>query len=145
MQLNLTEEQKVRNKRIGKIIEDVLYFCVLAAIAFCLLSFLITGKTSGKPNVFGLRHFYIASESMEPVINTQQFVLTKVIAAEEVKEGDIIAYKDDASNKIIIHRVTDIRVNENGQMLFTFKGDNNDFADPYDVTADMIMYKVIWY
>lgn len=145
MQLNLTEEQKVRNKKIGKVVEDILYFGALGFVLFCMLSYFVTGKTEGRPHVLGYRHFYIASESMEPVIKMQQFVLTKVIDAEDVEEGDLIAYKNNSMKKIIIHRVVDIRTTDNGDRLFTLKGDNNKYEDPYDVTEDMIMYKVIWY
>lgn len=145
MQLNLTDEQKVRNQKIGKIVEDVLYFGFLAILVAGVLSFLITGKTTGKPNVLGYRHFYIVSGSMEPTIKTQQFVMSKIIDSDEVHEGDIIAYKDKKSNDIIIHRVVKIKEGETGSRLFIFQGDNNTAPDPYEVTEDMIMYEVIWY
>lgn len=145
MQLNLTEEQKLRNQKIGKLISDIAYFTVLIAFIGSLLSYGITWKTTGKPNVLGYRHFCIASGSMEPVIMTRQFVLTKTIAPEEIKIDDIIAYKSEDMGKIIIHRVIDVQKDENGKLLFTFKGDNNPAPDPYYVTEDMIMYKVILY
>ena len=143
MQLNLTEEQKIRNQKIGKVVEDGLYFGFLTILSVCILSFLLTGKMTGKPNVLGYRHFYIVSASMEPTIKTSQFVLTETIDAEAVQKDDIIAYKKD--NKIIIHRVADIKQDEHGKLLFILKGDNNKDVDPYDITEDMIMYKVIWY
>lgn len=145
MQLNLTEEQKLRNQRIGKIVEDVLYFGFLAIIVAGILSFIITNKTTGKPNFLGYRHFYIVSGSMEPTIRTQQFVMSKVINADAVQENDIIAYKEEKSKDIIIHRVIEVKEGENGEHLFVFQGDNNPAPDPYDITEDMIMYKVIWY
>lgn len=145
MQLNLTEEQKTRNQKIGKIVEDVLYFGFLTIIALGVLSFLVTGKTTGKPNLLGYRHFYIVSGSMEPTIRTQQFVVSKVINADDVQENDIIAYKSKESKDIIIHRVIDIKEEKNGEKLFVFQGDNNPAPDPYDVTKDMIMYKIILY
>ena len=145
MESNPIENETVRVQRIGKKISDILFYGFLVLVLCCILSFIITGKTSGKPNVLGYRHFYIASESMEPTIMTQQLVLTKTIEPDEIHKGDIIAYKNKDMNKIIIHRVIGIKEDEEGNKLFRFKGDNNEEADPYDVTEDMIMYKVIWY
>jgi signal peptidase I len=130
--------------RAVKITGDIFYFVTFGLLIFCISSYLITWKTTGTPNVLGYRHFYIASESMEPTILKHQFVLTEITNPDEVQIGDIIAYKNDALSKIIIHRVTNIR-EENGQRIFTFQGDNNDYEDPYDVFENMIMYKIIWY
>lgn len=144
MQLNITEEQKLRNRRIAKLLSDVAFYVVLIALITYISCFALTYKT-GAPNAFGYRHFYIASESMEPVIRTGQFVMTKTIEPDNVQIDDIVAYRDNERDIVIIHRVIDIREDDLGNKLFTFKGDNNNFVDPYDVTEDMILYKVILY
>jgi signal peptidase len=116
---------------------------IITVIAIvCVSSFIITSIMFHKPSIFGYRAFYIMSESMEPTIMTGQLVLGETIDAEDVQSGDIIAYKK--GNKMIIHRVI-VVLNENGNLSYVFKGDNNQFQDKDMVDASQIMYKIIKY
>ena len=63
-----------------------------AAVAALLLSFAVTGAVSGKPSYFGVRPFFVVSESMEPAIHKGQFVLAVPVEAGEIRPGDIAVY-----------------------------------------------------
>lgn len=123
-------------KRISKktIIETIL----LVLLISCLSCNIITG-IAGKSHIFGFKPILVMSGSMEPTINTYQFVIAKPISAEELKINDIVTYRA-ANGLTIIHRI--IEINDEG---FIFKGDANEEADENIVTAEQIGYKVIWY
>lgn len=73
---------------------------------------------------------------------TDQVVLGRSVKADDVAVGDIVAYERDGV--IIIHRVKDIIMTNRGKM-YQFKGDNNDAPDRKLVSADKILYRIIWY
>ena len=85
----------------------------------------------------GYRLLYIPTRSMEPTIMAGSFAIGKKIAPEELAINDIAVYKNGKTK--MIHRIIDI---DDG--TFTFKGDNNENADP-EVNAGDILYKVIAY
>lgn len=108
-------------------------FLVCAIITFGIYTY--TGMT-GNANVGGYRVFHIASASMEPVIMTGDFVLTKIVRAEDVRTGDIVVYNLDGIH--VIHRIV-----ERTEEGFIFKGDNNAVIDPEIVSEEQIQYIVV--
>lgn len=114
---------------------------ILVVISFlCIGSYLITGLICKKPTVFGVRPFFIVSESMEPTIKKYQLVIGVPVDAEDVEVGDIVAYQREATRmkKIVIHRL----INIDSEMKFIFQGDNNSYEDDY-VDSNEIKYKII--
>ena len=73
---------------------------------------------------------------METSINAGDVVVTKEIAASELKTNDIIAFKKN--NVVTTHRITAIETDEDGNLSFTTKGDNNNVEDDSKVYADEI-------
>lgn len=123
----------MKGKVFGKVV-DVLLILVIV----CLVWYLITGITTGKPNVFGYRIFYIPTESMAPVISQGDFVIGVPVDYENVKVGDIVIYKSRSRGIMICHRVIEKR--EEG---FVFQGDNNKEADEEIVGEREIGYRII--
>jgi signal peptidase len=66
--------------------------------------------------------FKIISNSMYPILKKGDVAIVERIGFEEIKIGDIIAFKIE--DKIFIHRVVIIRNN-----IITTKGDNNLYND----------------
>jgi signal peptidase len=88
------------------------------------LVLLMTGAFSYKPIV-------IMSDSMLPVFARGSVVIVqRVQGSVDIRIGDIIQYK--AGNKMITHRVVDMRPADDGsgRRVFTTKGDNNRSQDP---------------
>ncbi len=78
------------------------------------------------PDIFGYKPFIVLSGSMEPTIMTGDIVIIKECNAQDLKKGDVIAFRSGSS--VITHRIIDIQ-KENGQKLFVTKGDNNNTED----------------
>jgi signal peptidase I len=54
-----------------------------------------------------------------------------------IQEGDIISYESTYMDGVVIHRVVDTGMDENGQ-YFIAKGDNNAYSDPGKIRCDQI-------
>lgn len=116
----------------------LLVLCSLFLILFGIMFISYCGNEFhwGKASIFGYRVYYVPTESMEPTISKNSFILSKRILPEEVQVGDIIVYERNYC--YIVHRVKKID-NE----TFLLQGDNNKNADPM-VQAEQIIGKVIW-
>lgn len=77
----------------------------------------------------------IASNSMFPLIERGDIVVTKKIAFNNIKINDIIEYKLD--NIYVVHRVISITETNEGRKLIT-KGDNNNSNDKKPVFEDQV-------
>jgi len=64
-----------------------------------------------------------------------------LMSAEEKSVGDVLVYNSGQHAYPIIHRVTYINENEN---TYQIKGDNNDIADPWDVTESQVIGKALF-
>lgn len=83
-------------------------------------------------NLFPLKLVSIASGSMTPNIKVGDAVLVNGLKDKQtIKIGDIIAFKHDG--KVIVHRVIDIK-EENNEKIYKTKGDNNNSADGFNIT-----------
>ena len=116
----------------------LLLLCEIVMILFALMmiSYCQNGFNWGKVSIFGYRVYFVPTESMEPTIQKNSFILSKRIAVEETQVGDILVY--EKSHCYIVHRVKRI---QNGN--FIFQGDNNKNEDP-SVATKQIIGKVIW-
>ena len=82
------------------------------------------------PSVGGWLPLIVLTDSMQPEIDGGDLIICHTIEAEEIKTGDVIAFFDPAGNgtSIVTHRVIEI-VEENGELSFRTKGDNNNAED----------------
>ena len=117
-----------------------------------LLSLSITGFSSGKPVMFGIRPMFVPTDSMSPTIQSGSLIITRPIDAEDVHPGMIVTYtrcarclfcQDLPFPMTVVHRVVRI---EGG--IFYFRGDNDDCYTDRDetdppVSAEAIGYEVI--
>ena len=89
------------------------------------------------PSFFGWKPFIVLSGSMETQIMTGDVVVVKEIDAKELKENDIVAFKD-TDNIVITHRIIEIIKDENGNTEYKTKGDNNNDEDNGYVKPEQI-------
>lgn len=85
---------------------------------------------------FGYSFDNVPTNSMEPVIMTNDWVVTRPYAEGDLSEGTILSYRHDYGDRIIsvTHRVIAV---ENGQA--TMKGDHNDAADEFTIGAEDVL------
>ncbi len=79
------------------------------------------------PSFFGWKPFIVLAESMEHVIDSGDVVIVKEVENNSVKEGDIIAYKQEKI--VFVSRISQV-LNENGTKKYITKGDNMADIDP---------------
>lgn len=108
---------------------------LIAVIAITGLLF-VSKINGGKTVLFGNQIMVVLSGSMAPAFNTGSIVAVKPVDFKEVKEKDIITFKDP-EGLTITHRVIEKR---DGQLIT--KGDANDGKDTAPVTPDRFIGKV---
>jgi len=83
------------------------------------------------------------TNSMDPVIDKGANSIELLPKLEnEIHIGDIISYKAEFTEGYVIHRVVDIRKDEEGTYYIT-KGDNNKNIDPNKVRFEQIRGLVV--
>jgi signal peptidase len=91
--------------------------------------------------VFPVRPYVIMSGSMEPQIKAGDLVLVKRDVAENMKVGDVIQYK--SGDFYVFHRIIGIE-EEDKEIKYKTRGDNNSFDDPELVKPENIRGIVIY-
>ena len=120
---------------------------ILVLIGFLFLAYYIdvtknVNTGHWQPPLFGA--YVIVSPSMEPTIHVQDAILIK--RTDDLKIGDICTYYSNNPKypgKMITHRIVGTNLNEKGEKVYVFKGDNNYSSDELAVSLDQIYGKVI--
>ncbi|MGE6257151.1 signal peptidase I [Heyndrickxia sporothermodurans] len=125
-------------KSISKIISILILTIVFLAIAFLLyFSFQSKKHPEKVPTIFGISPLTVLTNSMHPFIKAGDLVFIKKVDPAEVKENDVITFKE-TTTKFITHRVISIK-KQDGHIGFVTKGDNNNVADSNLVSSDQLV------
>lgn len=104
-----------------KILSKIFYFLLGLILCVCLYSFFsITIFEKSYVNMFGYTVFQVGSNSMAPVITTNDLIVVKI--GDEVNQNDVITYIKN--NELVTHRVLEITKNS-----YITKGDANNTND----------------
>ena len=130
-----------------KIILNVIgiILCVILIPILFINCFLIVKGIANKnevPYIGGNAPLIVLTGSMDPTIKAGDLIVTKKIAAKDVKVGDVISFFDPDGNgsAIVTHRVIGIEIDEtSGEIFFRTQGDNNDIADMTPVPAENLV------
>lgn len=82
----------------------------------------------------------VMSYSMVPTFSRGAVIISQKVKADDankLKIGDILHYKSE--NGDVIHRIVDIKENEDGKLIFQTKGDNNGTSDSNWVETGQII------
>jgi signal peptidase len=88
----------------------------------------------------GWRIDTVLSGSMEPHLQVGGVVVTQPADIASISKGDIITFRSPLNGKLTSHRVTDIVDAESRG--FRVKGDANEDADPFTITAEQLVGRV---
>ena len=114
-------------KKIKKAI-SIIVILILLPILLMSIVILVDSYTHPDevPSFFGWKPFIVLSGSMETQISAGDIVVVKEIDTNELKKGDIIAFKD--GNIVITHRIDEV-TEIDGKTQYITKGDNNNTQD----------------
>lgn len=129
------KKRKEINNRIKKII-FIFLVIMLYNIVLLYISYIDKFDT---PQFYIYKAYIISTESMEPTINKGDVIIIKKTKKEDLKENDIITYKD--KGEVITHRIVEIKPNGN---KYITKGDNNEARDEESLTFEDIEGKFVF-
>ncbi len=128
-----------REGKMQKIKKTISIIVILILIPILLISIVILVDSHTHPNevpsFFGWKPFIVLSGSMETQISAGDIVVVKEIDTNELKKGDIIAFKD--GNIVITHRIDEV-TEIDGKTQYITKGDNNNTQDIGYVSPEQI-------
>lgn len=121
-----------------KKIVNIISLCFLGLAT--LLAVLLAGV-----RVFGVTPYTVISGSMEPKYPVGSVVYVKKVAAEDLREKDVITYIIDGKT-VVTHRIIEILPDEFDPTVLRFrtKGDNNNSADGEPVHENNVLGKVVF-
>ncbi|WP_245937382.1 signal peptidase I SipW [Saliterribacillus persicus] len=112
-------------------------FLILFTMIFLLAFSKITGDN---PSLFGYQLKIVLSGSMEPAIQTGSVIAVQDVSDKTTLEtGEVITFIDE-SERLITHRITDVRTSGDS-VLYQTKGDNNDAVDQAMVIDENVVAK----
>ena len=116
----------------------IVFVTILAIILLVNTAIIVQTKMNPNlvPNIFGVKPFIVLSGSMESKINVGDLVFVKEVNPNELKVGDIIAFRD-SEDIVTTHRIVELETKDN-ELCFVTKGDANNANDDGIVYSNMI-------
>ena len=115
---------------------------ILAPVLVINLTLIVKSYTNTEevPSVGGYLQLIVLTDSMVPEIYSGDLIICHTADAEDIAVDDVIAFFDPAGNgtSIVTHRVLEV-INENGELEFRTKGDNNNTEDKMLVPAESLV------
>ena len=135
--------QKEKNTAVHKVLTVIGTILCIILIPILIINCILIVKsfTSEEvPSVAGTLPLIVLTDSMYPVIESGDLIICHTAEPEEIRVGDVIAFFDPAGNgsTIVTHRVQEV-TEQNGQIAWRTKGDNNNTEDRLSVTADKLV------
>ena len=127
----------MKKKKILKIISSCIVGTLLAIMVYMIGANIYATKNHTISNLFGYSMSYVPTKSMEPTISSESTILIKKSNYEDVKEKDIIVFKNE-KNKIVSRRIVEIEDDK-----YITKGDNNIALDDDMIANNKVYGKVI--
>ncbi len=88
------------------------------------------------PSVLGFQRYVLTGGSMEPTLHRGSLVFDQVTPVEELVVGDVITYVPPGMSSPLSHRIMSISPGDDGELVFTTRGDANDAVDPWLFVLD---------
>ncbi len=138
------QTEKENEHRTSGIIASVVL--IVAVLLAAIVS--VQVLTRGYVTLAGNSLFRVVTGSMEPTMPVGTLLLCRQTPIEQIQQGDIVCYQatDEArAGKIITHRVVEVCIDANGEVLLKTKGDANVAADSDLVSQTNLIGRVAWF
>jgi len=135
--LNKLFRKKEKNEPIYK--QVIGYIVSMLCILLCLyitIEVIVANTNQRPPRIFGLSVSYVPTESMEPTIKSDSYIMFSYATFDSVGEGDVVVYHNDEEGIFVVHRI--ISKDETSGIIIT-KGDNNLVEDNVQITKEKNM------
>lgn len=135
---------KDKNSVIHKVLTIVGTVMCVILIPILLINITLIAKSfinkDEVPSIGGMLPLIVLTDSMHPEIESGDLIICNTAEAEDIKENDVISFFDPAGNgtSIVTHRVIEI-VEEDGEIFFRTRGDNNNTEDKEPVPAENLV------
>ncbi|MCR5647772.1 MAG: signal peptidase I [Acholeplasmatales bacterium] len=139
-------KKKIKTKTLIGYIVSI--FCLLLCL-YITVEVIVASNQNRPPRVFNISVTYVPTESMEPTISSNSYIMFYGASFDDVKvkdsnnEGDIIIYYSNKNDFYIVHRAIGRGIDENGNKYLICKGDNNTIEDAEHVYPAMVYGKYI--
>lgn len=128
-----TEDRETAFRKIKRLVINIL---LMASILLVIIT-----AVFGTCTLFDYKPYLIISESMEPAYKKYALVLIQYNTYDDVKPGDVIAFKSDALNgKPALHRVVSTTLEG-----YITKGDANKLVDDQIIGLSGFLGREIWH
>ena len=129
-QTNSTQKTE-KNQKLLTIIGSML--CViLLPILIINLTLIVKSYVNSEevPSIGGVFPMIVLTDSMYPEIKSGDLIICHTAEADDIQVGDVITFFDPmgSGTSVVTHRVLEV-IDEDGQLSFRTKGDNNNAED----------------
>jgi signal peptidase len=87
----------------------------------------------------------VETGSMDPALPTGSLAVVVPTRPETVEVGDVIAYREPADGRRVLHRVIGVTTSHTGEVFFETRGDANATPDPLLAPASAIQGRLAWH
>ena len=136
-------QQKEKATTLHKVLTIVGTVLCIILIPILIINCILIVKsfTSDEvPSVAGTLPLIVLTDSMYPVIESGDLIICHTEEPENIQVGDVISFFDPAGNgsSIVTHRVVEV-TEQNGEIAWRTKGDNNNTEDRLPVAASNLV------
>ncbi len=107
---------------------------VRMTIAFATMTIFLMVAPALASAYFGFNIYTVMSGSMRPYMQPGDEILTDVVSAHDVKNGDVILAVNPDNFEQVAHRIVSIVTTDNVHYTITTKGDENPVVDTPSLT-----------
>ena len=130
------QKQSAKGGKLGTIFGTILCI-ILIPILIVNVTMIVKGYVNSDkvPTFMGYAPMIVLTDSMYPTILSGDLIIVKTVDAETIREQDVISFfdPDGSGTSVVTHRV--MKVNTEGGLSFTTKGDGNNAEDASAVPA----------
>jgi len=138
------KQKNAMNKKIQLILKCIIYLIMIFVFFVAVyIGYEKYIKKEKNISLFGIKQYVVMTGSMEPNYNIGDLIVVKHVKQDEIKIDDVITFDVGNDRDTISHRVIDTK-EQDGNIQYQTKGDNNNAPDTELVDYDQIQGKVIF-
>lgn len=137
------KEEQQESKFANFIGTLLIIICIPLLIIFLTIAIKANINHEHLPDFAGYKPLICASNSMGNIFAVGDLTISKEVAQNDLKKGDIITFWNAKHDTVITHRIEEIKIDENSQKVYITKGDMNNEIDTEVVEFSQIEGKYV--